>query len=199
MVYEAPDEEKHYFGDMAMQPGTNRIYVSDSRHKALYMIDPDNERMNLVREFEDFISLQGLAFNDDGSILFFADYRRGLFRMDMKSGEVGSFKGSPDYSLMGIDGLYFYQNSLISIHNGIRPKRIMQFQLNGDMDSISSFRYLERANPVLEEPTLGVLVGDQFYYVANSPWPRYDQDGNIGPESIHPIPLIMKIDLNQKD
>ncbi len=196
-VYSALDEEKHYFGDMAMQPGTNRVYISDSRHKALYMIDPDSERLNLVKEFENFISLQGLAFNDTGDVLFFADYRRGLFRMNMENGEVQAFNPSEEYSLMGIDGLYFYNNSLITIHNGIRPKRIMQYYLNEDMDAISSFRFLERANPVLEEPTLGVLVGDQFYYVANSPWPRYDQDGNIGPESIHPVPLIMKIDLNQ--
>ena len=193
----AIDEERHYFGDLVLRPGSDHVYVSDSRQDALFMIDPDNERLNLVKEFDDFVSFQGLSFSDDGNTLFLADYRQGLFSMDLETWDIKPIKALPEMSLKGIDGLYYFNNSIIAIQNGVSPKRITQIYLNEDQSKIERFRYLEKANPVLDEPTLGVLVGSQFYYVANSSWPRYDQDGNIGPANLHPIPVIMKIDLQE--
>ena len=38
---------------------------------------------------------------------------------------------------------------------------------------------LERAHPRYDEPTLGVLVDEDLFYIANSQWERFGEDGMI--------------------
>jgi hypothetical protein len=38
---------------------------------------------------------------------------------------------------------------------------------------------LERAHPAFDEPTLGVVVGDDFYYIADGQWERFGEDGTV--------------------
>ena len=37
-----------------------------------------------------------------------------------------------------------------------------------------------------DEPNLGTVVGDEFYFIANSHWNRFDRDGNL-PEGGRPV------------
>jgi hypothetical protein len=54
---------------------------------------------------------------------------------------------------------------------------------------------LERGHPRYDEPTLGVLVGDDMYYVANSQWERFGEDGRVAnPESLEP-PVVLRLRL----
>ena len=45
--------------------------------------------------------------------------------------------------------------------------------LSPDGRRLEGRRVLERAHPEYEEPTLGALVGDSFYYVANAQWDAF--------------------------
>ena len=54
---------------------------------------------------------------------------------------------------------------------------------------------LERARPDYAEPTLGVVVGPTLYYVANSQWERFREDGTIDtPDALRP-PLVLRLPL----
>ena len=96
-------------------------------------------------------------------------------------------------SLFGIDGLYRYGDELIAIQNGIRPNRVIALALGSDGISIAASRILARELPEFDEPTLGTVVGDQFYFVANSHWNRFDRDGNL-PDGLSG-PIVLKIQL----
>jgi hypothetical protein len=50
---------------------------------------------------------------------------------------------------------------------------------------------------VFDEPNLGQVVGDSFYFIANSHWNRFDREGNLPADLAGPI--VLKIDLDKDD
>jgi hypothetical protein len=83
------------------------------------------------------------------------------------------------HALSGIDGLYLAGNLLLVTQNGASPERVVRFTLNDAKTSILSEDILERATPTLGDPTHGVVVGNYFYYIANSGWNALDDHGNL--------------------
>ena len=54
---------------------------------------------------------------------------------------------------------------------------------------------LERARPDYAEPTLGVVVGQDLFYLAASQWERFRDDGTIdAPDTLRP-PLVLRLRL----
>jgi hypothetical protein len=53
---------------------------------------------------------------------------------------------------------------------------------------------LEANNPVSDEPTLGVVVKDNFYYVANSEWGAVDRNGKLSEDKLRDT-IILKMKL----
>jgi hypothetical protein len=98
--------------------------------------------------------------------------------------------GTTDY---GIDGLYRHGNKLVAIQNGIRPHRVTAFELDDDGLSIRRGWTLVANLPEFDEPTLGVVRGDDLYFVANSHWNRFDRDNRL-PEGLTG-PIILKLSL----
>jgi hypothetical protein len=101
-----------------------------------------------------------------------------------------------DVSLKGIDGLYYYKGSLFAIQNGTNPLRLTRFELNHDLDRIVKFEVIDRKHPAFGEPTLGVVVGHTLYYVANSQWSQYGDNGEVKPDGqLHDI-VVLKYSLD---
>lgn len=138
-------------------------------------------------------SMQGLALDESGDYLYVADYVGGLFRVSLTDNSVARVRAGNSISLFGIDGLYRHDNELIAIQNGISPHRVVAFSLAGNGLEITGSRVLARNLSEFDEPTLGQVVGDEFYFVANSHWNRFDRDGNL-PDGLSG-PIILRIEL----
>lgn len=192
--YVALANAKGVFGDLILsRKGT--VYISDSQNNTIYTI---NERTKQIEPFfssVDFWNIQGMAFSTDDKYLFIADYVKGVFRLDMKSKELLEVKSPDNVSLKGIDGIYFYKNSLIAIQNGVTPLRCTRYYLTSSLDQISRFDVIDRNHPAFGEPTLGVLDGDIFYYIANSQWSGYDDNHHIKPNDQLKDIVILKYSL----
>jgi hypothetical protein len=178
----------HWLGDVVIsKDGT--VYASDSRAPIIYAVQ--NAQLQVVHDFTNVLyNLQGLAFSADESLMYVADYKIGLQVLDTRTMQVSALSGA-EFMTKGTDGLYFYNNSLIAIQNGVSPMRITRYNLSADGKSILSQQVLDNARPELGEPTLGVLVGDMLYYVANSPWGAY-KDGQFISEGLGDN-LVMKV------
>lgn len=163
------------FGDL-IAANNGVVYVSDSGKPILYKIENDILSKFISFENEGY-NLQGLAINKDQSKLFVADYLKGIALIDIKT-KTTTWLAFPDLaSPKGIDGLVFYDNSLIAIQNGVKPIRITQFQLNEQQNEIINFRILDNNRPEFNEPTLATMVGEELYFFANAPWNSYDENG----------------------
>ena len=177
--YWLPDDGKpHYLGDLSLNPITQNVYTTDSYSSTIYWINPKTDKLEPFHSHKDWKSLQGIDFSEDGKYLYVADYRTHIYRVDLKTKETKKVIVPKNVYLAGVDGLYFYKNSLVAIHNGIQPFRVIEYLLKDDLLTVKKYDILEQATPVLEEPTLGVFYSGEFFYIANSPWGAYDRDGS---------------------
>lgn len=171
----------------------NTIYATESLTGALYRYSVDSDEFTQVIAPGTLRSLQGLVLDESGKYLYVADYVSGLYRVQLSDYSMQPVVGDEKINLFGIDGLYRYGNELIAIQNGIRPNRVAAFALGEDGLSVSNTRILARNLPEFDEPTLGTISGDEFLFVANSHWGRFDRDGNL-PEALTG-PIILRLEL----
>ncbi len=102
------------------------------------------------------------------------------------------------FALNGIDGLYFAAGKLIAVQNGTSPERVVVFTLDKTLTTIESQTIIERSTSTLGDPTHGVVIGKEFYYIANSGWDVIDDHGNMKPGAKLSRPRIMRAPLISK-
>ena len=113
----------------------------------------------------------------------------------MATKKITSCRAPLDGTVLGINGLYSYHGSLIGVQNGVNPQRVVRLSVKRDLSRIERPETLEANNPVFDEPTLGVLVKDTFYFIANSQWGAIDEKGQMVPEGKLKEPIVLKFKL----
>lgn len=186
--------QAHVFGDLTIS-GNGDVYISDSVSPALYRIAREKDELELFLTSERFRSLQGVTFSSDEKYLFVADYSVGLLVVDLATRQVKKIAAPDNVAFTTVDGMYFYKNSLIAIQNGINPQRIVRFFLNQSFDRIERAEVIAANQPLFNEPTLGLLLQDTFYFIANSQWSSFNKDKTIFPLEKLQEPVILKIRL----
>ena len=184
----------HWLGDLVIN-SRGDIFASDSVSPAIYVIRRERDELEPFLEGDPFLSPQGIDFTADEKHLFMADYAKGIFVIDLETKKVTNVSPATDSTLLGIDGLYSYKGSLIGVQNGVNPNRLIRLFLSKDRSRVERFEIIEANNPVFDEPTLGVVVGDQFYFIANSQWGKIDEKGRLAPSEVLKEPVVLKIKL----
>ena len=193
--HDAPrDGTPRLIGDLLVSSGGD-VYASDSRAPVLYRLPAGGDSLERFVESPLFLSAQGLALTPDERSLYVADYARGILRVDLRTRSVAPVEAADGVLALGIDGLYLHEGRLVGIQNGVTPHRVARFTLSPAGDRLIRVEVLERAHPRYDEPTLGVLVGRELYYVANAQWERFAADGRItGPDSLR-RPTVLRLRL----
>lgn len=186
-------EEERVVGDL-VRADDGDVYASDARGSGIYRIRAGGDFLETFVQPGVFRSPQGMAVSEDGRSLYVADYSKGVFRVHRMTREAVRLPHPPDVTLLGIDGLVRHRQTLIAIQNGTSPHRILRLDLGTDGSAIRSVEILASNLPEWDEPTLGLVVGDRFYYVANSQWNRF-VDGALPPSGDLADPRIMWLDL----
>jgi hypothetical protein len=140
-------------------------------------------------------SPQTPAVTPDRTRLMVADYSLGIAAVDLATRRVSWLGHRRDVALTGIDGLYFSGTSLVAIQNGIQPERLIKLELNDAMTRVDNYQVLQQNTPGLGDPTHGVLVDDEFHFIANSGWDRVNESNPSGPMGAGSPPQVMKIRL----
>lgn len=188
------DSKQHWLGDLAVN-SRGDVYTTDSVTPALYVLRHDAPRLEAVLEGEPFVSPQGLDFTTDEKQLFVADYAKGVFRINLSTKSYTQIANAPDSTMLGIDGLYFRRGRLIAVQNGVNPPRVVRLNLSKDLSRVERFETVAANLPVFDEPTLGVLNGHDFYFIANSQWGALDDEGHLAPEEKLKEPVVLKLKL----
>jgi sugar lactone lactonase YvrE len=171
-------------GDMALGQQGEPL-VSDGGGGGVYRVV--GAELKLVDK-RDFISPQTPALVPDSDRVFVADYARGIGILNWKSESVtwlnrGAGNAGKKVALYGTDGLYFDRGSVILIQNGSSPERVVRLRLDATLTRVTSEEIIERGTATLGDPTHGVVVGDSFFYIANSGWDELDEHGELKPGS----------------
>ena len=188
------DGQPHTLGDVTIARNGD-VYSTDSRGPAVYRVRAGSDSIEQFATSPLLLSAQGLALDAEERTLYVADYSRGILRIDLATRAIRLLETADDVLALGIDGLYLVKGSLVGIQNGVEPHRVVRLRLDARGDRVEHSAVLERARPDYAEPTLGVVVGRDLYYVAASQWERFREDGTIdAPETLRP-PLVLRLRL----
>jgi len=163
-------------GDMVLDPD-GRPVVSDGTNGGIYRLDGDS----LARiDKGDFISPQTIALSADRKHLIVPDYARGIGIMDLAGRSVKWMRNgvAAKCPVNGIDGIYVDKENLFITQNGVNPQQVTDIRLDRGMNRIIVSRILLR-DTVPCDPTHGVVVGGNFYFITNSGWNRIDDSGRL--------------------
>jgi sugar lactone lactonase YvrE len=188
------DGRAHGLGDLVITT-VGDVYTSDSRAPVIYRLPAGADALVPYLESPLLTSAQGLALAPDGRTLFVADYARGILRANLQSREIAMMPADDSVAALGIDGLYYVDGALVGIQNGVAPWRVVRLRLSPEGDRILSSEPLERAHPSHDEPTLGVVVGHDLYYVANSQYERFTGDGRVAQPDSLDLPVVLRLRL----
>lgn len=188
------DGQKHWLGDLTLDSRGN-VYASDSASPALYFIRAEKDEIELLCAGPPFVNLQGLALTPDEKKLIVADYLKGFFLVDLQTKKITAVAIPDNVAAQGCDGIYRVGNDIIAVQNGIKPNRVVRLSFDKDWRAIEKLDVLEANNPVLDEPTLGVVVGDKFYFIANSQWAAIDEDGRLAAPDKLRDPVVLRLKL----
>jgi len=184
----------HVLGDMTVgADGT--VYVSDALSGAVYTATPGARMLAVLVPAGTFTSPQTPALSADDKRLFVADYARGIAVVDLSTRAVRWLGHPGNVALVGTDGLYRVGNTLLAVQNGTTPNRVLRVLLDTAMTRVLDAEVLERAKPAVSDPTHGVLVGDTFYFIAQSGWHRVQNDGTFTPAGAHDAPVVRRLTL----
>ncbi len=195
--YTLKDTLKHLFNDLVIVNGS--VYLTDSENGMIFRIDIESGAFTPFFRWEWMFYPNGITVSQDQQYLFVAHWA-GISRISLADSQMIMLQNKPNTTLTGIDGLYAYENKLVAVQNGAGPQsRIMLFELNKTMDAVAKSTLLESQNPLYNIPTTGVIVDDEFFFIANSQLQNFDAQGNIFPtEKMQPT-YILKLKLSTKE
>ncbi len=183
---EPAEDRSRVLGDMTVAPGGD-VFVSEAVTGAVYTIRPGGAQLEVLVPPGTFVSPQNPAVAADARRLFVADYLRGIGVVDLTTRQVTWMSHPPEVAVSGIDGMYLAGDSLIAVQNGTEPNRVVRFRLDPTQTRILRWEPLDSSSPGLGVPTHGVVVGRDFFFIANSGWDRLADDGTQKPDA-HPTP-----------
>jgi SMP-30/Gluconolactonase/LRE-like region len=154
----------HNFNDLVIAPSGD-VYLTDTRASAVWRLPKGGA--DLTRLPGRFEFANGIALSPESSQLYVATYPDGITVLDLKTQAAAPIPRPANLCLATIDGLYFHRGALIAIQNAFMSPRVVRFTLTRDFRAIEQFEVLERRNPLFDGVTTGVLVGGDFFYMAN--------------------------------
>jgi sugar lactone lactonase YvrE len=157
---------KHGFNDLVVGK-SGEVITTDSLANTVFRFDPSTRTFTTLPLHRALFYPNGIALSSDDHTLYVADYL-GVVIVDLSNGESHDVDPGPRSTLAGVDGLYWYNGSLIAIQNGIGMPRIAAFHLASDGFHVTRTTVLENRSNLLAMPTTGAIRGSDFFFIANS-------------------------------
>ncbi|HEX7917458.1 hypothetical protein [Rudaea sp.] len=194
------DDGRHILSSITID-ANGKVYVADGVVQQIYRLD--SGELKLVTGNPSLSGIRGLAVSGDGRTLYFADVALGLFGIDLTQGKPFNVAYDPArLALGGIDGLYWYDGTLVAIQNEMSPKRVMRLRLGDNGHSIVQAQPLDAAQEAFKMPTIGTVSGTDLYFIANSQKALYSDLGVLTDagklEPVHIFRTNMLYAWNQK-
>ena len=193
-IVEDPAERANYFDDLTVARD-GRVFVSSGGAGSILTLAPDGEQLSVLVAPGTIQGPNGLALSPDNTRLYVSDYAGAIVLIDPRSGSTSRVTPPADATIYGIDGLAWADGSLIGVENGVEPARVVRLILSAEGTRIDRVTILEMNHPKFDEPTIGVVAGQDYYFIANSHgWVMRRAKGPISDEPLTE-PAVLRIRL----
>lgn len=185
-----------FFNDVAVTRD-GAVFTTCTDAKTLYKLDTVNKIAVPYFTSDSLLYCNGITASGN---LLYVSTARGFARVNTVNKQLTLVK-LKDWNIAGIDGLYFYENSLIGIQNVFFPAAVTRYYLDDSGMNLRHAEVLFSAHPPFMMPTTGAIIGDAFYYMPNSNIRHYDFDndrakdtGNIKKITVVKLPAGKKLE-----
>ena len=171
------------------------LYITDTEQGFVYRLRSPADTLELFVQPTggQFTTANGITSTPDGRTLYVA-FLEGIARLDLATRALTLMPSPDSVSTASLDGLYWYRGGLIGVQGIPTLARVVRYGLSPDGARITSGAVIERGQPVVHQPTTGVLVGSQFYYIANSQYGRLDDRGApVAPQTGRPVRTVIRV------
>lgn len=186
---------RHQMNDIALSKRGD-AYVTDSLGATVYEIRAGDDEPRPLVKFEAGVYPNGVALSADERLLYVANVE-GVAVVDIGAKTVSRLAVGEGVATTGADGLYLYRGSLVAVQNAnVAPDRVVRLYLSADGRRAERARVLESNHPDYALPTTGVVVGDEFFYVANTQIDRMGEGGKLTPGAPLRDLILLRLKLN---
>lgn len=154
----------HFLNDLTINSAGD-AFITDTISGNLYTVNRRRDELELFLALGPKSYPNGIDLSGDGRRLFVA-VDGGLSVVELRGKKVSQLR-LPAGVKPGIDGLYFHRNTLVAIQP-FDAQKVVRYVLDKRQEEVTSIELLEADHPLMSQPTTGVVVGRDFYYIANS-------------------------------
>lgn len=190
--YPATDPGRHVYNDLVVD--AREVFITDTAADEVYRLDRSSHTFSKMTFHRPLFGPNGITFSGDPNILYVAD-DMGVIRVDLRNSTTQDVNPGKGTTLAGVDGLYWYRNSLIGVEYGAGSHRVMRWRLSPDGRRVIASEVLEYRTPLVSFPTTGAIAEGKFYYIANTGIGNLDHDKIIDPAKLEPIHIAV-VNLN---
>lgn len=177
------------FNDVAIT-ADREIFTTDSDTKSIYRVNKKTKLAELYMQSDSLKDANGITafFNT-----LFVSTSGGFVKINTADKKLFTVK-LENYRIAGIDGLYFYNNSLIGIQNVFFPVTLGRYYMNSNQSAVINASVLAANHPSFDIPTTGVIIGNDFYFMSNTNLLYYDfEKSKITDEKLMKRIKLMKL------
>lgn len=174
------------------------VYVLNAFKRSILKLPVGENQLKPLLQLKEYDDVRALTTDDTGRYLYFADYAKGIYAVDLKGQGVVRL-GDPDTMVLGgVEDLIYHERGLLVIQNGLQPQRVIRLKLKNPAQ-IEKLIPIEAANPNFEVITNGTLTQDHLYYIASSQWSKMDMMGSLLPNEKWTPLKVMRSPFNYQE
>jgi hypothetical protein len=194
--WDAPEnaERRNGFNDLALRPDGS-VVVTDADAGALLGATLGQDEFEQIVGPGGLRGPNGIAISADGGTAYVAEYIYGVAIVDLTTGTIAPLAVPDDIAFIGVDGLYLHEGELVAVQNYAGLDRAAAFRLDDTGRAVDLVRILEAHHPRADDPTTGVIVGDEFWYIANSHIAGFDHSAPPPDFEVWGTVLILRVPL----
>lgn len=174
--FPVPDDgRKHLLGDFVIA-ADGALYATDSVSPIIWRLPVGGDALEAWLESDEFLSLQGIAFDAAGQNFYVVDYANGIWQIDAATKTLSLLTAPANATFFGIDGLYAVPGGLLAVQNGVNPQRVLRIDIPpvGSPVAATSARIIAQGRPAMTDLALGQVFNGRFHFVGNSGWALFD-------------------------
>ncbi len=183
--YASPGSMPHDLNDLVLR-GSREIFTTDTEGHHVYRFDRASHKFTEMKLYRRVFYPNGITLSGDGNLLFVADML-GVIRVDLLTNESEDVDPAAHNTLSGIDGLYWNHGEFLGVQYGTGAYRVMRWRLSPDGRKVTASEVLERRTDLVSDPTTGAVLGDNFYFLANTGIYNLEDDKIVDPAKLEPV------------
>lgn len=194
--FQISDKARHLFNDLCFTSNGD-LYITDSDAGMLWRIKSGGNDIEAFTKPGSLPWANGIVVMPDNKrVLVCTGSGMGIAAVDLETKKIAPFPVHK-YLILGMDGMYLYRNQLIGVQNTTFPEGILRMTMDDTLTRVDQVSLLASDESQMDIPTTGVVVGDYFYFIANSQLHQIQGSGGKikHPEQLKDV-VVMKIKLN---